>query len=206
MAGLRERKKQETRQRIVRAAEALFAAKGLQQPTVVEIAAAADVSVATLYNYFGSKLRIQLAVFEAEAADIAARGARVLDDPGDDPQQAVERLLEAYLDGFLAIDRGLLIDALSRGLGDTDLLPGLVNLDLLLLQQVGEVLAGFAARDRLSGDGIEDAALLLYGSMLTVLLLLLTVRGIDPGDVRRQLRRLVAVAFRGLGTPKAEER
>lgn len=203
MAGLRERKKQETRERIVRCAEALFARRGLQAPTVEEIAAEADVSVATLYNYFGSKLAVQLAVFENEAEAIVRRGAVVLDDPGDDPQRAVQRLFDAYLDGFLAIDRGLLLDAFRTGFSNEDLLPGLVSLDLVLLDQVGALVGALAARGLIREDAAADAGLLLYSAMLTVLLLLLTLEGMDPDDARRQLSRMVAAAFRGLGTTES---
>ncbi|MBU1866618.1 MAG: TetR/AcrR family transcriptional regulator [Actinobacteria bacterium] len=198
MSGLRERKKQQTRIDIVRSAEALFAERGLQEPTMEEIAVAAEVAVATLYNYFGSKLAIQMAVFEAETAGIVAGGAAVVADPGDDPEAAVERLFDAYLDGFFAIDRSLLLDVFRAGFSSTEMLPGLVSLDLLLLQQLGEMLGAFAGRGLVASEGIEDASLLLYSCLVTVLLSFLTVEAILPGDARDQVRRLVAAAFGGL--------
>ncbi|MER6007570.1 TetR/AcrR family transcriptional regulator [Nonomuraea angiospora] len=53
--GLRERKKRETRQRIADIAMGLFMAKGFDNVTVAEVARAADVSVNTVFNYFGTK-------------------------------------------------------------------------------------------------------------------------------------------------------
>jgi AcrR family transcriptional regulator len=53
--GVRERKKQERREAIVTAADTLFAARGYDAVTVAEIAAAAGVSVKTLFTYFRSK-------------------------------------------------------------------------------------------------------------------------------------------------------
>src|SRR5262249_43771945 len=59
--GLRERKKQRTREAIATVALALFAERGYQQTTVAEIAEAAEVSKGTLFAYFPSKEEIVFA-------------------------------------------------------------------------------------------------------------------------------------------------
>lgn len=53
--GLRERKKLRTRQAITDAAMGLFLKHGFDGVSIVRIAAAADVSVQTVYNYFPAK-------------------------------------------------------------------------------------------------------------------------------------------------------
>jgi AcrR family transcriptional regulator len=53
--GLRARKKRETRQRIADAATGLFVTQGFDSVTVADIAAAANVSRVTVFNYFPRK-------------------------------------------------------------------------------------------------------------------------------------------------------
>ncbi|WP_371500780.1 TetR/AcrR family transcriptional regulator [Kitasatospora sp. NBC_00374] len=52
---LRERKKQQTRERISAAATALFVARGFDEVSVAEVAEAAQVSKMTVFNYFPRK-------------------------------------------------------------------------------------------------------------------------------------------------------
>jgi AcrR family transcriptional regulator len=96
--GLRERKKQRTRQLIADTARRLFAERGFEAVPVAEIARAAEVSEATVFNYFATKedlLYSRLEAFEEELlSSIRDRAAG-------------ESVLHAF-GRFLATPRGLL--------------------------------------------------------------------------------------------------
>lgn len=69
--GLRERKKRETRRRISAVATGLFVERGFESVTIAEVAAAADVSVNTVYNYFHAKEDLVLPPDEASPQRLA---------------------------------------------------------------------------------------------------------------------------------------
>jgi AcrR family transcriptional regulator len=69
--GLRELKKEQTRQLISGTAWRLFADRGFDQVTVAEIARDAQVAEATVFNYFPSKEDLFYSRFEAFSARLA---------------------------------------------------------------------------------------------------------------------------------------
>ena len=96
--GLRERKKEQTRHLIAETARALFAKRGFDAVTVAEIARAADVSEATVFNYFPTKEDLvygRLESFEDELLSAVRDRA-----PGESALQAFGR--------FVLQPRGLL--------------------------------------------------------------------------------------------------
>jgi AcrR family transcriptional regulator len=98
METLRERKKQQTRQLIAETARRLFAERGFEAVTVAEVARAADVSQATVFNYFPTKEDLFYSGLEAfEDALLAAIRER----------EAGESVLDAF-GRFVLQPRGLL--------------------------------------------------------------------------------------------------
>jgi AcrR family transcriptional regulator len=96
--GLRERKKEQTRQLIAETARRLFSERGFERVTVAEVARAAEVSQQTVFNYFPTKEDLvywRLQSFEDELlATIRER------EPGESALAAFGR--------FLVAQRGLL--------------------------------------------------------------------------------------------------
>ena len=75
--GLRERKRQQTRERLTRMAMALFLERGFEATTLDDIAAAADISRRSFFHYFASKEDVVFAwQEESTAALIAAVAVR----------------------------------------------------------------------------------------------------------------------------------
>ncbi|WP_405577931.1 TetR/AcrR family transcriptional regulator [Streptomyces sp. NBC_01190] len=90
--GLRERKKQQTRERLAHVATLLFIERGFENVTIAEVAAAADVSKMTVTNYFPLKEDL---VFDAHGLVVASLAEAVRGRPAG--SSALHGLRAAYL-------------------------------------------------------------------------------------------------------------
>lgn len=99
METLRERKKQRTRDALLRAAVELFTSQGYEATTVDEIAEAVDVSQRTFFRYFTGKDEAALALVEMTVARfVEAVRARPAHEA---PMQALRR---AVVEGWYSIN------------------------------------------------------------------------------------------------------
>lgn len=71
--GLRSRKKAKRRDEIIAAAKDLFATNGIDTTTMAEIAERAGISVPTVFNYFGSKDGVLIALICEGTAEARAK-------------------------------------------------------------------------------------------------------------------------------------
>ncbi|WP_225753424.1 TetR family transcriptional regulator [Actinotalea sp. Marseille-Q4924] len=96
--GLRERKKRLTRHALRMAALTLVAERGLDAVTAEDVAAAADVSPRTFFNYFASK---EEALVGNDPALVAfLREDLVARPPDEEPLEALRAVFLDYADGF----------------------------------------------------------------------------------------------------------
>jgi AcrR family transcriptional regulator len=111
--GLRERKKQRTREQIVDAAMGLFAERGYQATTIADIAEAADVAPRTFFSYFPSK---EAVVFHNVDRDLEGLATALRDRlPGENAFDALRRWIDGMFDEWLAEgDRQVLRKRLCR--------------------------------------------------------------------------------------------
>jgi TetR/AcrR family transcriptional regulator, regulator of mycofactocin system len=111
--GLRERKKQRTREQIIEAAMGLFEERGYQATTIADIASAADVAPRTFFSYFPSK---EAVVFHNVDRDLDGLASTLRDRlPGETAFDALRRWIDAKFDEWMAEeDEALLRKQLCR--------------------------------------------------------------------------------------------
>jgi AcrR family transcriptional regulator len=91
---LRERQKRQRRLRMLEAASSLFNERGYENVTIEEIAQHADVSSATVHNYYASKGRLLLAIVERGDEAILAHAAQISRTPCADAEEVLNAMLE----------------------------------------------------------------------------------------------------------------
>ena len=206
--GLRERKKQRTRELIADTARRLFAERGFENVTVAEIAREAEVAQATVFNYFPTKEDLfysRLEAFEDELLT-AIRERR--------PGQSV---LDAFA-GFLLDQRGVLAmdapggdkEATERVQTITHVItesPALLARERQVFDQYARSLAGLIAEEvgaepDVVCHTVANAMLGLHRALIDYVrdrALAGTGAAEIRKGVRREAKRAIAQLGRGLG-------
>lgn len=207
--GLRERKKQQTREQIADAARRLFLERGFDGVTVAEIARAADVAEKTVFNYFPTKEDLFYSRMESFEEELL--GAVREREPGETVLGAFRR--------FVLAPRGVLAEQEGRGsrLAGERLQtitrtitgsPALLAREHQVFERYTESLAGLIAQE--TGAGADDVepwvvanALMGVHRALIDYVRRQTLAGAGTRDVARKVRaeaeRALGALERGLG-------
>lgn len=207
MVGLRERKKEKTREAILETARQLFSEDGFATTTMEQVAARADVGVGTLYNYFKSKNLLLLALADDATTEMLAKGASVVAAPDPDPISAVGNLLVVYCDIATMLDKPLMRELIAVSFGTArDLLPDLMQLDMLLVSQLSELLTALRARGDIDRSlELNDAALMLYGGLLVPIMMFVSTDELDVEGMHSMVRSQAQMSLHGL-LPREQSR
>jgi AcrR family transcriptional regulator len=131
--GLRETKKQQTREQIASAAMGLFARRGFDGVTVAEIAEASGVSEKTVFNYFPTKEDV---FFDETPARLAALASAVRErKPGQSVVAALHALQAGSADRLASPEFATFARIIEES-------PALQVKELEVMAQFAETLAG----------------------------------------------------------------
>jgi AcrR family transcriptional regulator len=149
MTGLRERQKADRTRRILEAASQLFRAQGYDAVRIEDIAAAAEVSAGTCYNYFSTKGDLLLAIVSMEVEEVVEAGRTLVEAPPPDIAQALGELIRLYYDHslhYLSKEMWRKAMAFSIEAPDTPFSQRYTELDAMLAAQVCDLLTALKAR------------------------------------------------------------
>ena len=203
MASLRERQKERRSREILGAANALIGEKGYDETSVEEIAARAEVGVATVYNYFGSKNELLHALLASYIESELARGATVLSDPPQDMVEGMASLFGAYLDGMARtvnkrLMQELLVMAVSKQFAYGE---HTYHMKMAFMEQCRLLAQHYKTDNQIRADvSAEEAALVCYSAVtFPFARFAYDVEG-DIRVAQMAIRRNLALIVSGLGT------
>lgn len=159
--GRRELNKIQCRNRILKMSRRLFTAKGYEDTTIEDIAEAAEVSKATLYNYFSSKENLLLGIAEAALDEIR----QLIDtDLREEPDslEKLRRVMETLIADsirYITLSRRILYSNLSP---DSELHVTRLELIEILNQLVCEAQEQGRLRRDLPAEALTESFLGMY--------------------------------------------
>jgi len=183
--GRRQRRIARRRGEILSAAARVFAQKGFAKATTREIAREADVAEGTLYNYFGGKREMLLAM--AEQMEMPFEET-LLAFSGQDDRTAIVGLFEAAFD-FSERQVPFLRALLSEAWVDDELLERFIADRLARMEgRVREYIAGCMAAGAFRRFDAAAGARAVIGMFLG--LMLPVIRGLSPAPTPPERRAL----------------
>ena len=187
----RERKKRETRERIITTALELFGRKGIENTTVDEIAAAADIGKGTIYNYFRTKEDIVVAFVMEIERGVQAELPRLVRKRGS-LESILTRVVQLQLDPkepHYAFVRVFLAQMCAKATSQTDWVQ---EIQTVMDPPLIELFAALQQRGLIRSDEEIPALVEAFKVMLLGLTVVWAMEGppwaSHPGTTRNQVR------------------
>lgn len=196
MNTLRNRKKTESRQKMLDVAKRLFIERGYSKTTMEDIADQAGFGVATLYTYFKTKEGVFAAMARVDMSELQEAGERALEEPLEDPLEAIWGLLTIYNRVYDYISWGLMSEFIANTKTKGPLRETAVWVQKWQADQISRVLL----QGQVSGRVSEDLDTVLASEVIIDLLLRYNTRSnaaedVEPGFFR--LKQAVALVLTG---------
>ena len=193
MSGLREKQKASRHLRILDAASTLFRENGFDAVKIEAIAAAAEVSIGTIYNYYQNKGDLLVAIIAMEVNEVLAAGEKLIAKPQRDAGKAIHRLLENYIEHSLVyLSKEMWRQAMAIAIQQ----PGspfgttYANLDIALAQQVFRLIEKLKILDLVdSKTDAKSVGELIFNNTNMMFVVFVTSESMTVAQLRLALRR-----------------
>jgi AcrR family transcriptional regulator len=197
MAGLREEKQRDRRQRIAKAALELFTRQGFEATTMEAIAEKARLGVGTLYNYYPSKADLMLGIIAERAGPYERDLKNLAEHPPERLFDALRACLETYLASFSfygkRIWRDFAVTALSKGL---PLFAMIQAVDEVFLTWLTALIGKYRKKSKVDDNpSAEIVARNVYSVLLHNIMVFISTEGMEIKELRESLARQLAAMF-----------
>src|SRR6188508_681728 len=193
MSGLREKHRADRHHRILEAAASLFRQSGYEGAKIEQIAAAAEVSVGTIYNYYRNKGDILVAIVSMEVNEVLNAGRGVVATPPKNVGDAIDTLIGIYIEhsqSYLSKEMWRQAMAISTQQPDSPFGRTYTGLDRALTDQICALISRLQQLG-LARAGIDGRAVgeLLFNNMNMMFIEFVKRETATIAELRGALRR-----------------
>lgn len=195
---LRNRRKQERREAILKAADDIFGKVGYGRATMDGIALGAGVGVATVYKYFGTKAHILEEIIRPDLEKCYAEAEKIIANPPADPGTAMSALIDQYKyvrDNWS--NRKMLQSVSYTRLAGEEALDALVReADTRVQAQIRDLLLVLKGRGSIDPKlNLEDATAVIFSVFNQHFLMFVNYEDIDAGKMFSAMERRIIMLF-----------
>lgn len=200
--GLREKKKKETKEKIINAARDILLSKGYNDTTMEKIAEKAEIGVGTVYNYFKSKAEIFVLIMSEELLLNEENNEQLEVDLKKDVTEIIIAYLWKLAKGMKLFGKKIWRELFAVMLGGTKadnlMFRGMVKVDFMFIEKVEYLLDSIKQRDMLphSFDS-NEAAYTIYSIVITQTMLYVYMEEITFEDYTNCIENQIKFLFEG---------
>ena len=155
MSGLRAQNKADRSRRILESASRLFQEAGFDAVRIEDIAAEAQMSPGTVYNYFTTKGDVLLAIVAMEVEEVLVAGEGLVDAPKGDFAATMTALIGGYYDhSLMYLSKAMWRTAMAQSIAapEAAFSRHYTSLDARLTDQICAAIARLQAMGKLRAD------------------------------------------------------
>jgi AcrR family transcriptional regulator len=193
MSGLRAKQKANRHTRILDAASTLFRESGFDAVKMEAIAAAAEVSIGTIYNYYQNKGDLLVAIVAMEVHEVLAAGEKVIAKPPRSADKAIDSLIGNYIEHSLVyLSKEMWRQAMATAIHQPNSPFGATyaELDVALARQVVRLIEHLQALKMvdLKADA-KSLGELIFNNTNMMFTIFVTSESMSVGHLRMAIRR-----------------
>lgn len=204
MAGLREKQKAERERRLLTVASKLFREVGYERTKIDAIAARAELSPGTLYNYYQNKGDLLVAIVSLEVNEVLNAGQKLVERPPAKVEKAVNDLIAIYLDHSLVyLNKEMWRQAMAITTSQPTTPFGLLygDLDERLADQVCALIERLQQAGRVKAD-VDSRAVgeMLFNNTNMMFIIFVKDEALDLADLKARIARQNRLLLRAIMT------
>jgi AcrR family transcriptional regulator len=205
MTGLRARQKAVRHSRILDAAASLFRDRGYDAVKMEAIAAEAEVSIGTIYNYYQNKGDLLVAIVSMEVNEVLASGEKVIARPPRDAARAITKLTANYVEHslvYLSKEMWRHAMAISTQQPESPFGVTYAGLDIALARQTCSLIEKLQAEGHLRAD-VDAASLgeLIFNNTNMMFVTFVKSTGMTVEQLISRIRAQTEPVIKNLAAP-----